>query len=209
VTNQSANSLSVSVSKAAIVTASAAVLLTIIAPWLTANEIIGVLTEFTVYSYSSGIVLFCGLLYLWRSDRSILSTSRAVIAIIGAIAVIIVSCLHSDKAFVFWKMRAVKPGEWHQMISDLLVLDQRSRNMNTNIYITHDKAPKSFGSLGLLCDYLGGNVGIGNDPAIFFGVKSRRWGLEIGSDDFFRGRRATFSRVQVGENAWFFVGPDD
>jgi hypothetical protein len=209
-TKQRTNSLTVSVNKAAIVIAAVAVLWAIIASWLTANEVIGVATEFTTYSCSFGSVLVCGLLNLWlRSNRRLLSTLLKIVAILGALTVIIVACRFSDGTFTFWKMRTVKPSEWHQMISDLLMLDKRGRETNTKININHDETPKSFGSLGLLSDCMGGHAGIGNDPAIFYGVKSRRWGLEIGSNDFSHGRWATFKRVQVGENAWFFVGSDD
>ena len=207
---QNTTSLGTCIRNAAVAVALCIVLYAVMASWLTAHELIRVTTELAGYYSAFGMVLACGVLYyVFDARRTKLSRFVTILGIIGALTVVVISCQYSDATFMFWKLRVVKPGEWQHMVSDLLALDKKGQQTNTKININHDQAPSSFSSLGLTSDCMGGHAGVGNDPAVFYGVKSRRWGLEIGSNDFSHGHWATFKRVQIGYNAWLFVGPDD
>jgi hypothetical protein len=143
--------------------------------------------------------------------------------IAGALLIVISSCRYSDNTFIFWKIKAVKPQDWGRMISDLRTLDKQGKATNSRIDITREQnglfnptgekimlvpLPKSFDALGLSTDCRGGTAGTGINPSIVYGTKSRRWGLVIGSNDFSHGNWALFKHVEVGDDAWFFVGPD-
>jgi hypothetical protein len=94
------------------------------------------------------------------------------------------------------------------MISELRTLDKKGRETNSTIRIHRDQMPKAFDALGLPGDFMGGHAGIEGSPTMIYGVKGRRWGLVIGSNDFSHGNWASFHRVKVGDDAWFFAGPD-
>jgi hypothetical protein len=194
------------------------------ASWLTANEWITTYTEFNTYFWSGCLVAVGGLVCITlRSGRNP-RLKGAIFEMALGLVIIWASCRYSDDTFIFWKVRVVKPAEWQKMVSDLRTLDQKGRESNTRFEITKEKdglfnptrekialvsPPKSFDPLGLLSDFRGGHAGIDSgNPTVVYGVKSRRWGLVIGSSDFSHGEWSFFKRVQVGDNAWFFAGPD-
>jgi hypothetical protein len=67
------------------------------------------------------------------------------------------------------------------------------------------RAPRSFDALALPGDWSGVHSGLGGHPIMVCGVKSRSWGLAIGSTNFSYGKWATCQRVEVGDEVWFFV----
>jgi len=191
-------------------TVATAVLWALMGSWLTANNITEASTEFSDYFYSFWIVLVGGFIY-FRSDSRRIAWSRAA-TLVGtgpALLIVFESCQYSDDTFVFWKMKSIKPAAWQQMISELRLIDEKWR-INGPAFIPRDQAPKSFDALGLPGDYSGIYMRAGGHPGIVCGVKSRRWGLAIGSNDFSygNGNWVSFKRVQVGKDVWFFAGPD-
>ena len=209
----------------AILTAALGALWALTSSWLTAHNLIPVTTEITGDFFSVVAVLVAGLVCFASDDRpkwqgrllTLLWTSAGIL-------IEIVGCQMSDDNFLRWKMHAIDDATWNRMISELRAIDEKGQAEEARIDITKEQGglfnpttnkvlmvpvPEVFDALGRRDDFMGGHAGVGNDPAMFYGVKSRRWGLEIGTNDFSHGHWATFKRVKVGENAWLFAGPDD
>jgi hypothetical protein len=180
--------------------------------WLTANEITDASTEFQGYTFSFLLVLFGGFIYFLYEPRwTVLSKAVTVTGTVLGLLIVIKTCKYSDDTFIFWKMRAVKPATWNQMVADLRSLDGKWREFDPHVphFIPREQAPRSFDALALPQDWTGVHNGAGDHPIMVCGVKSRRWGLVLGSTNFFYGSWARFKRVEVGDDAWFFAGPGD
>jgi hypothetical protein len=184
----------------------AAVLWASMASWFTAHNIIGTFAEINSYFWSCCVVIVGGFLCFLKGFRK----SIGIIGTTAALLTIVTSCRYSDHTFIFWKIKAIQPATWNQMISDLRSLDEkRLKGRADSIHFSYDSMPSSLRALGLPGDCGGVYADYEGRPDVMGGVKSRRWGLAIGSNNFSRGDWISFNRVQVGDDAWFFAGPSD
>jgi hypothetical protein len=99
------------------------------AAWLSANQVITVFpAEVISYWLAIVTVLVGGSLYLANRGES--KTSAQVrggpLAAALALVIVLASWLESDRVFLFWKLRAIPPGAWPQMVSDLEKVGRRS-----------------------------------------------------------------------------------
>jgi len=188
------------------------VLRSLFGSWLTANEFTELGTEIEWYLWSFLLVLFGGLIYaFYPSNGASWLKAASVLGMAVAVCIVFESCKYSDDSFFFWKIKAVKPEVWKQLVSDLRMLDKKWQEFHDDEphFIPRDKAPRSFDTLALPADWSGVHSGVRNHPIMVCGGKSRTWGLVLGSVNFAGGRWATYKRVQVGEDVWFFEGLGD
>lgn len=185
------------------------------APWLSANKLISVWTELTSY-LTCLIVVICGAV-LYIVSRNASKTwaridTRSVVALSAFLAVVALS-LSSNRAFFFWKSRAVPVDAWSQMILDLERVARLSAETGTNYLSSAVPPPMSLRQLGLGNDYAGGSGHLVNSPEytgvaadIEFGNKVRVWGLHVGSEMSLNEFCPDCRHRRVGPNAFFYVG---
>lgn len=182
------------------------------AAWLAANQIIPVFTEATSYWLACPAVLFAMSRYLAHmrnggAPREI--TNRDLLAGL-AVFVAFAFWWGSDRAFVFWKLRAIPAAAWPEMVSDLEKVGRRSLEGDGYHAFNGKEIPKSLHQLGAGFDYKGGNAQRSEFPeysgviaSVWFGYRPRTWGLYVGPE----AGCPLHMRYRVGPNAFFFFGP--
>jgi hypothetical protein len=183
----------------------------IAASCLTAFNITNSVVEFVGYR-ACVLMALLGFYLSIRADSSSRPRSKDALLLFNFVAVlmIFVAWRYSDYTFGFWKMRRIPHREWQQMISELKKLGKESllTDPNGGVPIHPGQMPSSFRLLSAQLEYGGGNTGTGSDPYVQFGTKERCWGLAIGSNLFSHGNGIQFWRIVVGDNGYFYVGPN-
>jgi len=180
---------------------------------ISANLIISVRAETASYWLCLFIFILGGALYLGTCSRcsALGFWTRCACTALG-FTVLIASWRLSDKQFLYWKMRAIPPGAWAEMVTDLEALGRQAANANKELP-QRKPLPKSLQRLGMQVDYKGGMGNVWNSPDyegvfanIIFGYKSRCWGLFLGPAS----RAKTYCQggacIRVAPNAFFFIG---
>jgi hypothetical protein len=184
------------------------------AAWFSANRIIAVTSELALYWLSFIAVLVGWALHL--DNRRAFTGSVQILATpwAGAVALLVVlsAWLLSDGAFFRWKLRAVPPEAWSQMVLDLKSIAIPYPEGDT--VPSRKVPPKSVQRLGLGHDFGVMNAWIVDAPGypgvkaeVLFGYKSRAWGLWVGPEISLLGFCPGCRHVLVASNAFFFVGP--
>jgi len=126
-----------------------------------------------------------------------------------AVVIVLASWFESDRVFLFWKLRAIPPGVWSQMVSDLEKFGARYAQGGDYHSFNRMELPESLYQLGSRFDCRGGTAQVVNYPdysgiivTAMFGYKPRSWGLYIGPK---RGCPLSV-HIPVGQNAYFFFG---
>ena len=113
----------------------------------------------------------------------------------------------SNDSFLMWKEMAVRQSTWTEMVVELRALEFNKKEGSNSIIMQPTEMPKSFGALGLSCDFMGFTPDqFEGNPMVMYGVKARRWGLIIGSNAFSYGEWNRFKRVQIAKDVWLFAG---
>ena len=183
------------------------------ATWLSANRVIPVIAEFASVWLCIAVVLMGG----WCASRaSEGQTKRLPIGLVASVLVVSVmvwAWFISDFAFFHWKLRAMRPSTWAQMISDMQEI-ARSTPDAGYLPVSKRVPPMSVRKLGLGDDYGCMHIWAENSAAypgvkgdVLFGYKSRSWGLWLGPEDSLKRFCPGCRRAVVASKAFFFVGP--
>jgi hypothetical protein len=192
-----------------------AVIWSIVAPWLSANNVITVWAELSTRWLLLLVLLFGASAHLGNLSRPwpLRSFFCRCVAATFALMMFVAMWFLSDKAFLYWKMRAIPPEAWVQMVSDVEKVGRQSAESGTNCLSGTMPPPKSLQRLGLAGDYGGGSAQFVSRPeytglvvSIDFGYKVRGWGLFVGPEKLAKGHWPGFERRRVGTNAFFFIG---
>jgi hypothetical protein len=193
-----------------------AVVWSVMAPWLSANQFIAVRAEVLNYKYCV-LAVVCGGFRLIQGGKS--GGRRQVVrwvVLVGSLLAVCLAWFLADNAFTYWKMRAVPAAAWQQAASDLERLAKEAPTMGKNQpwanYARY--LPKSIQVVGLPEDYAAGHGSAGLYGAegivadVTYGFKPRTWGLFVGTEDPVREGPQKYRTIRVGTNAFFFVGPN-
>ena len=179
----------------------------VIASWLVAHKCIRVELESMGYLWGFLTVLGAGVVYVLVARVPAKLFRITVLGTIGALVLIFEVAKYSDALFGYWKLRAITPTTWTNMVAQLRKLDQEKRNLGSELVISHDNPVKGFDELGLQSDFMGGSAGAGvSYPIIEYGAKSRCWGIFIDSNPSLTRRWRGFKCIRISDNGWFFVG---
>jgi hypothetical protein len=195
-----------------LIAAIVAVVWSIVAIWLSANQFISPYREGIGWSYLLAII---GSVY--HSGRLIsrpLRTLNVVLAIaipIASLTIIRFASRHSNEMFAYWKLRSVSKAQWQTMSAELNRLStlEWSDDIPT---ISPKDLPSSFSYLGPRTESVGITIwrwdDLGVTANVMYGGRYRTWGMATGpTDRLIAGyRSATYRFFSVGTNANFFVG---
>jgi hypothetical protein len=134
--------------------------------------------------------------------------------LIVSIWLVFTSCVRSNATFLKWTVRDVTPEEWAGIAADVQTLGEQSLKGKTNgesVDIHWAQFPASLGLIGRKEDCSGGRAARSGDQTvgvrIYYGYKSRRWGLYQGPEHNLKSPNIT-EFVKVGTNLFFYIGGD-
>jgi hypothetical protein len=186
--------------------------------WLAAKGIIAVSTEFACYYITPFILIVASLYYVFNRGQP--KTARSLV-VRGAVATSVVAfvavvwpLLLSNKAFFYWKMKAVPASAWPQMVSDIEKHGRQSMGADGSYgSFRSGTLPASLRQLGSGEDYLGGSGQMvayseysGILAHVAFGYKPRTWGIMVGPEKAVTSFCPRCEWTRVAPNAYFFVG---
>ena len=192
-----------------------AVVWSVAAPWLSANRFMSVVWEFNSYCLCFLGVICAAAAYISGNSgsRTWVRTAVRYIGAAGVLVVVVALWLSSNRAFFFWKVRAIPQSAWPEMLSDLDRIGRQSRESGYYDISASVAPPKSLQQLGTGTDYCGGTWTTVSSPEyngvvakITFGNKLRMWGIWVGpEEELTEFARPICRRVRVAPNAYFFV----
>ncbi len=188
------------------------------AAWFSANLVISVVAELASYWLSLLAVLLGAYLQLriLRRPVSLANVLWRSWLSVAALVIVVVCWRQSDERFALWKMRAISPKEWSEMVSELRKFGTEIAQSGVTSASATMVPPETLRSIGSGTDYSGafGNIITSSEYSgltaeILFGYKGRGWGLCVGPESFAEKYSRGTNYIRVATDGFFFCSPRD